>query len=336
MYHPDYNPNIITEALWDVAKQAKLDKNVPIKKLIFAAGIKGDFKLTQDIFKIIAPYAYYEMMEGIPFPLPSQDILEPQFSNDRFFLLGKIKKTEHIFFHPSGIFPRHLLLVGESGCGKSNLLFGICLQAMLLFNIPVWIIDRDKVEFRNLKYFYPDLLVFDAQENFLMNPLEVPQYVKPQVWLIIFVLVFAKTNNLLDGSENLLIYAVQKLYEEAGIFKGQDTFPTIIDLYEKIKNFSYKGNSRTANFQASILNRLEAYIALNRKACEYSRGYPLHELAKKSFVLEVRGLTERISRFTINIVLYSLFLHRIASGQRGKTLRSLFCIDECKYLACPG
>ena len=63
---------------------------------------------------------------------------------------------------------------------------------------------------------------------------------------------------------------------------------------------------------------------------------PIEELAKKSLVIEVKGLSEKIARFTINIIFYALFLYRIASGQRGNTLRNLVVVDEGKWLAPPG
>jgi hypothetical protein len=62
----------------------------------------------------------------------------------------------------------------------------------------------------------------------------------------------------------------------------------------------------------------------------------VRELVERSFVLEVKGLSERHSRCLLSWLLYSIFLYRIANAHRGNTLRNLVIIDEGKWAAPPG
>jgi len=326
--------NVITpsERLFKMAEIAKLEKNDAVKRIISTVAVTNNLKLAHDICIPLNLKAVYELLQQFPFKPPSQDVSDKNLLNNRFLILGKVKREKRPFLYPADLFNQHGLLLGASGSGKTTLLYGIILQCMMQ-GIPVLIVDKDKEDYRHLRRFRPELLVFKAYENFIFNPLEPPLNVKAEHWFPVFVQVFSKTNSLLDGSESLLIRAMKKLYDEFGVFEGSDTYPTIIDLHEKVQSYNFKGNRRDAGFQDSILNRLHAYIDLNKEVYEYSRGIPIDWLARQSFVLEVKGLTDRIGRFTVSILLYGLFLHRIASGQRGNSLKNLVVVDEAKWLA---
>lgn len=329
------NSMVAIEPLNKLAEIAKLDKDKNIQKFLMAIGVSNDSRMANDFIKIIHPKAVYESLQKYPFSQPSNDILQADLLNNKFLLIGKIKRTTKPFLYTTDLFNQHGLILGGTGTGKTNLIYGLSLQCMRQ-GVAVWHLDKDKQDYRHLRRFNPDLLVFDAQENLAINPLQPPKNVKPKHWIPTFVTIFAKSNSLLDGSESLLIKAIYELYEKYGVFNGKDTYPTIIDLFERIVSYNFRGNSRAVAYQDSIVNRLQAYIATNRKVYEYSKGLPIEEFAKKSLVIEVKGLSEKIARFTINIIFYALFLYRIASGQRGNSLRNLVVVDEGKWLAPPG
>jgi len=322
------------ERLIKSAEIAKLDKNKNIQKVIMAIAATNDMQLAKDISETINLKAVYEHLQYFPFTTPSNEVFDKNLLRQKFLIIGKIKKTDKPFIYPLALFNQHGLVLGGTGTGKTNLLYGLILQSMKQ-EIPVCIFDKDKEDYRHLRRFRPDLLIFNAQKM-PFNPLAPPTNVPIKYWLPVFVQVFSKSNSLLDGSESLLLRAMTELYRKFGVFNGNDTYPTVTDLNDKVRSYSFKGNRREAGFQDSILNRLGAYIALNKDVYEYSKGIPIEWLARQSFVLEVKGLTERIARFTMNIFLYALFLHRIASGQRGNNLKNLVVVDEAKWLAPPG
>jgi hypothetical protein len=160
--------------------------------------------------------------------------------------------------------------------------------------------------------------------------------VKPSHHITAFVSIFSKSNALLDGSIAMCTKAVHELYEEYKVFDGATDFPTLFELYDKVKSYKVARYSRDAGYQDSILNRLDSYLIENANAYSHSRGFPLAELLERSFVLEVKGLSERHSRCLMNWILYAIFFFRLANGQRGNILRNLVVIDECKWAAVPG
>jgi hypothetical protein len=228
---------------------------------------------------------------------------------------------------------QHAYIGGASGTGKTNALYGIALQVMRY--VPVIIFDREKQDYRHLLRLNPSLMVFDNNE-FIFNPLEVPSGVKPAHHITAFVSIFSKSNALLDGSIAMCTKAVHELYEQYKIFDGGTEFPTLFDLYDKVKSYKIARYSRDAGYQDSILNRLDCYLIESPRAYGHSRGFPVRELVERSFVPEVKGLSERHSRCLLSWLLYSIFLYRIANAHRGNALRNLVIIDEGKWAAPPG
>ena len=318
-----------------LSEAAKLKGNPLVQRAITSAVTSQDPVLYNALKQKLSLKANFEAMHGIPFnPVINQPRTIDQVKG-KIILLGKILGESIPFVYLLHLLNRHCFIAGSSGSGKTTLLFSVILQA-IKHSINVVIFDRSKMDFRHLKRLIPDFNVFNIEKNFIFNPLQVPTGVKPMHWLSAFVTVFAKNNSLLDGSESLLIRAVKELYEQYGVFRGQQFFPTILDLYAKVRNYQFRGNRREAGYQDSIINRLYAYISLHRSVYEYSQGIPIEWIAANSFVLEVGAITERIARFQMSILLYALFMHKIAINDRGNYLKSLVVIDECKWVAPPG
>ena len=311
---------------------AKLKKNQAFQNMIMSSCLSGDLSVMKDVEPFVKLKAIEEIFREFPFQQPSEEVSKHDVFNERAIIIGKVKDEKRFFTYPIDWLNQHSVITGGSGTGKTNLLYGIILQCMNK-GIPVIIFDKDKTDYRHLRRLNEDLMIFNANEVPLINPLAPPSGVNPKHWLSIFIQVFAKTHDLLGASEAFLIEAVSKLYEEFGVFSGNDTCPTMIDLYEKIKSYSFRGNSRKSGYQDSIMNRLEAYVSLNPELFEYSKCVPIEWLLRHSFVYEVKGLVDRMARFMMTILLYSIFIYRIANGQRGNVLKSLVVIDECKWLA---
>ena len=169
-----------------------------------------------------------------------------------------------------------------------------------------------------------------------VNPLAPPAKVDPWHWIVIFCDVFTRSTDLLMASKSLLQRCVVNLYKKHGIFDGNsNNYPTLIDLYEYVRSLKFRGNGRQANYQDSVINRLEAFIYLNRESYEFVQGVPYEVMQDMSFVLEMRGLTEEVARFEMNIRNYGLFAHRIATSSRNKGLKTLIIADEASWLAPP-
>ena len=332
----DKNQFLPIERLIRTAELAKVDDNPAVQKAVMAVLASGDRGLAENLEWGLSLKAVHERMVGIPFKPPARPRLSNEHLKGRHLWLGKVKGENYPYIQPMDDLTKHMAVFGASGCGKTNLLYGTGLQCMKK-GIPVWFFDKDKQDYRHLKRFEPDLLILDAVENLPQNFLMPPTGVSPKHWLAAFVQTFCKVNSLLDGSESLLLKVLKELYQEHGVFSGKAaSYPTILDLYYKVRGLRFKRTEyRFASFQSSIMNRLEALIALHGEMFQYSRGLPVEELARRSVVFEVKGLTERMGRFVLNMILQSLFLHKIAVGERSNTIQLLVIIDEAKWLAPP-
>jgi len=322
-----------TKRLLELAGLAKLDRDPRFQKALMAVAVGGDTKLASKLTQILHPLAIREQFCGVPFYTPEFEELCAGLDGEQLALLGVVFESDVPLLYPFNWLNQHAYVGGASGTGKTNALYSIALQTMRY--CPVWVVDQSKQDYRHMLRLFPDLHVFDAKD-FRFNPLEVPPGVKPEHHLTAFVTIFVKSNNLLDGSENMLTKACYQLYEERGILSGSQDFPTLLDIRDRIKSYKFRPYSREAGYQDSLLNRFGGYLIAAPELYGCSKGFAISELAERSLVLEVKGLSERHSRCLLNWVLFTLFLYRIGNRQRGNTLRNLVIIDEAKWAAPPG
>jgi len=249
-------------------------------------------------------------------------------------LLGKAKNADNEpVWYPKTDLSMHMLILGRTGSGKSNFIYWVVSQ--LLPDIPVWFFDR-KEDFRHLlRVTSSDLLVFNFMENFKCNPLCPPPYVKPKTWVELFTELFCKTNNLLDGSNSILLKTLNGIYHDFGVYDGSDKIPCIYDLLEALNQLKLSPRSRSGGSRESLVNRIEAYIATNESLFDCSIGFDLEKLLSKSVVFELTGLLEVQANFWINFLLYWIFEYRIAKKERGNRLLNVVVFDEAKAVFSP-
>lgn len=322
------------DSLIRTAEEAKLLRTPLIQNSIKAVLASDDNKLAEHIQRFLQFRAGNERLLQYPFEQYLEKPVSPNLSGQRKIIVGIIQRINQPLIYLLDLLVMHCLVLGASGTGKTNLFYGLIAQC-IKHGVNVLIFDKDKQDYRHLLRLFNELPVFDAAKDFIFNPWQVPSSVSPDHWLAASVQIFCKCNSLLDGSESLLLKAMVFLYEKFGVFQNSGKFPTMIDLYEKIKNYNFKG-FRSKGYQESIINRLEAYISLHRNIYEYEQGIPIDWIAQNSMVLEVKGLTDRVARFNATLLLYALFMHRLAKNERGNILRNLAVIDEAKWLAPPG
>ncbi len=334
MTYPQNHP-LRTGNLLDLAKRAKVRNDPDFQRIAIAAEVTKSQALMNAVYKSLGLKAICEDVLEIPFEFPSQETLDLVHSPERKIFIGMIQRLNHPLFRPIDLLASHLLLLGSSGSGKTSLFYGIAAQCLKM-NIPIIVFDYLKSDYRHLSRYFKQLIVLKAGKNFIFNSLQVPTGVNPEDWRSAWVVVFCKANGLLDGSEALLLKAVTQLYDQFGVFQGSQRFPTLRELRNKIMSYNLRGNYREAAFQQSSSNRLYAYTSLLGESAEYSKGIDIGFISSTPLVLEFKGLSERIARFMVSIILYGLFMHRIATGTRGNLLRNLVLIDEAHAFAPAG
>lgn len=337
-FRQDSNPKAENHlmAILKNAAELKLTRNKNFMRLLYPASINYDPSLLEALNQQVKEELLNRMFDSFPFEQPTESVSTPR-PGSRPLLIGRIRRHEQRpFMYDSDLLNQHMLILGSTGSGKTSLIYLIILQAMR-YGIPALIFDSDKNDFRHLLRFQcaKDLVVVRAKD-FPINFLQPPKDVDRQDWIVVLSMCFCKYNALLEGSEGFFIREMTSLYHDYGVFEGKDTYPTLYDLHEKILHVKVKGNSRSSQFKDSILNRLDSYLALNQKASAYSKAVPIDWIASRKIVIEMSGLTERMSRFYSAVLLQALFRYRIASGMRGNFLRNIVVMDECKTMTPPG
>lgn len=171
---------------------------------------------------------------------------------DKFYCKFGIKEHEWIM---------HLLIVGITGSGKTNLTFQI-LKELRRNNKPFMVFDwknnyRDLIqlpEFKNIKVY----TVAKDISPFKFNPLIPPPNIKPGHWLMKIVDVIKHAYFVGEGVEYILRDSIDKVYEYCGYYNQnqEKQNPT----FQKVKDFVYKKrlDGRMGLWKASSMRVLES------------------------------------------------------------------------------
>jgi energy-coupling factor transporter ATP-binding protein EcfA2 len=237
-----------------------------------------------------------------------------------FDLTGHELRTEMQYFNA------HLLIVGGTGSGKSNL--SKYQAALIAPHVRgLWLVDLRKREYRMLRPLLArmgiDLKIVRGRK-FRINPLQVPQGVEPIEYAAVAADFLVRAFNLPPRASTLLRSTILKLYREHGILQGRDRFPTLFDLHETVRA------DRSANPQArqAVLDNLEPVLLALPEMLAYHRGWDVHELARQHLVLELSGLPETGKDLLLNYLLTAEFSSRIARGISNPHMDLFVAFDE--------
>lgn len=247
-------------------------------------------------------------------------------------LFGKVKGSSAPVWYPFAEFLKHMLILGRTGSGKTNLIYWIVYQ--LSKKCGVWMFDR-KEDFRHLLQLNKDMYVFDLMQDFCFNPLQPPPYFHPKKWVEMVTELYCRINSLLGVSQNMLFTACDKLFEDRGIYDGGRDYPSFFELYDALKKMILARWSRSAGSRDSLCNRFEATLATNKSLYDCSIGFDLESLLNKTVVFELAGLMETQANFWINLLLHWVFAYRIGKKERGSQLRNIVVFDEAKAVFSP-
>jgi len=221
---------------------------------------------------------------------------------------------------------QHLLAVGQSGAGKTTLFYNLMEQ----ITVPCWAFDL-KQDYRHLvQEDALDLLILPWQK-LKFNPLQPPQGVPPRRWAQVFSEVFCHATALLSGSKNYLMKQLIELYRVYDLLdEVSEPYPSLHELEQLIGSDGINYMRKAANYQDTVLNRLEAMTLTAGTVFDCSKGYPLPELLDQNVVFEFDGLATDVQNFLMEILFAAVYEYRLAHHQRGGTLRHVFFLDEGK------
>ena len=154
---------------------------------------------------------------------------------------------------------KHLLIVGMTGTGKTNLAFHI-LRELKKQNKPFMVFDwkrnyRDLIQLPELK----ETSVFTVGKEvvpFHFNPLLPPPGTEPGEWLMKLVDVLKHAYFVGEGVEYLLREAIDYVYERCGFYDLRKDTPTFFQVRDYV--FKKRLQGRMSLWKASAMRVLEA------------------------------------------------------------------------------
>lgn len=195
------------------------------------------------LLKELVPFVMFPILypgEAIEIPKESAPVYEKHG-----LYLGVDNNGYDVYF-PLGLLPKHALLAGVPGSGKTYSMLHLSSQLAGTKNdIPILVLEPAKKEYRALAHNpdIPELVVFSpgAPGSFPLriNPFEFPLGLKLSEHITALNQVFEGAFDLTPPMPFLVSEAIEQVYRDHGwypfeINDGDHTYPSIRELYDKI------------------------------------------------------------------------------------------------------
>jgi vacuolar-type H+-ATPase subunit F/Vma7 len=228
---------------------------------------------------------------------------------------------------------RHILIVGSSGSGKTNVTF-LLIKHFLQFKKPFLVFDW-KRNYRDLTVSFEaceQMLVFTVGREvcpFHFNPLIPPRGTSPTVWLSKLIEIMCHAYFLGEGVIYVLSRAIDNVYKDFGVYEGSNCWPTFRNVLYYLENYECKG--RETQWLASALRAVSTLCFGEMNRILNSKDYPLAEIFGMNVILELDALTDSEKIFLTETLLLWLHHFRMANGKR-ELFRHACIIEEAHHM----
>jgi len=219
---------------------------------------------------------------------------------------------------------RNMLITGETGSGKTNLM-KVLIEQALENGIKVWVFDF-KNEYRDIGL--PVIHWRDLKLNPL-NFLDQKDYVLNAK---LFQRIWGHSQGLWLASQAFLGDILFDLYRAYGVHENPDsTWPSLFELEEAVKQKSVRQGTPSIQYKDRVLNRLSDMLKFERSIFDCSTGFAISDLVDTSVVFEFRGMKPQTIALVCELLMASLYEYWVARGQQ-KGLTNLLFSDEAKHV----
>jgi hypothetical protein len=252
---------------------------------------------------------------------------EKQISGD--IRLGYVYNSDTIFSLLLKELVQHLLIVGRSGSGKTNIIRIIQIELYRL-GIPFISFDIAKYGTRYIKHHIKDLIILRWDKEFFFNPLKPPPGVKLKEWLMAFSDITSEVFDIRPASTLFLIKFIQKHLYEKFESEQKSIYPTIHDLNHSLENRRGKKIPRNEiGYINTLKNKIETICIALDQCINVQEGIPIEDLLTHPVSIELVGIKSlQIQTWIMSLIMAWITSYREAHGMSFGKLRHVFFYDE--------
>ena len=224
-----------------------------------------------------------------------------------------------------------LLIVANTGSGKSNLLLSLITQVAAL-KCNFWMGEFYKRQLRHLRpllaRFGITLIVLRPQDwkwNLLQAHVN-----DPQMHLNLFVDLLARICDLSIRARNILTQGCYELYRRYGIWAGNRTsWPTIFELLHWIQT----APDLNSLARDTIVSRLISIILdFSPRVLAYRRGWSPTDLANFNIDFEMSAASETVKKLLPSLLIFPVFQREIEKGVVNAPPKLVLAFDDSQRL----
>ena len=243
--------------------------------------------------------------------------------------LGYIYNTRTIFGILRKELVQHLLMVGRSGSGKTNIIRIMQIELCRL-GIPFISFDVAKYGTRYIKHHIDNLIILRSNKDFFFNFLKPPPGVSLIEWLMTFCEITSEVFGIRTASTLFLLKFIQEhLYKKYDTEKS-GIYPTMHDLNEALdKKRKEKIPRNEIGYIDTIKNKIEPICITLGESINVQEGISIKELLNHPVSIELVGIkSSEIQTWIMSFVMAWIASFREAHQMSFGKLKHVFFYDE--------
>jgi hypothetical protein len=298
---------------------------------ILSKDAKAHFKNLEFLRLLADRKAFFDFRDNIRLPPPSPDKLAGKYS------LGQVlyPVSEYAQFGLNGSdFIKHILIVGITGAGKTNLAFHI-LRQLNESNIPFLVFDW-KRNYQALKQLpgFDDIKIIrlgTKECNLRFNPLIPPKGVDPKNWMAILIDVIKHAFFVGHGVEYFFRKGIDYLYEQFGVYQGSQEYPTFADLEKVLQKEFVRGREMLWMSSAKRALATLTFSGLLGEMINVRENHDLDSILSQKVILEMDNLATIEKIFLVESLLLWIY-HVRKSDPRREEFKHAIIIEEAHHV----
>jgi len=231
--------------------------------------------------------------------------------------------------------PRHVLITGMSGSGKTNFAF-VILGGFIIKQKPFMVFDWKK-SFRPLMKVDDNILLFTIgnnkiSNNFKFNINRPPKNVNPKEWIMALCDIMSEVFMTSFGVHKLLSEVLDKAYLDFGVYNGSNNYPTWLQIKDRLEDMDKKvKRGRESEWLTSAVRIAHMLTfgdfgdAVNYKGED---AMTVDELLSKQVIFEMNSLSTVEKKFFADYILTYIYKLKKANYETVKEFNHAILVDE--------